>query len=116
MSENNTAKKEETQGIKQTNQVKIPELQHRNFRDDEFWKKIPAWASVTREEFKNHLWQMKNSIRKVEQVEKVLGKLCTPEFMKDLLEGQKRTPMNIRITPYIFFTDQLGRSLQRSVD
>ena len=82
--------------------IKIPELQHRNFRNDEFWKKIPAWSNVSRAEFKDHLWQMKNSIRKVEQVQKVLGKLCTKELMDDLLEGQKITPMNIRITPYIF--------------
>lgn len=81
---------------------KIPELQHRNFRNDEFWKKIPAWASVTREQFGDHLWQLKNSIRKVDQVKKVLGNLVSDEIMKDIEEGQKITPMNIRITPYIF--------------
>jgi lysine 2,3-aminomutase len=81
---------------------KIQELQHRNFRDDEFWKKIPAWASVSRAEFGDHLWQLKNSIRKVDQVKKVLGPLVSNEFMEDLMAGQKRTPMNIRITPYIF--------------
>ena len=62
---------------------KIPELQHRNFRDDEFWKKIPAWASVTRDQFGYHLWQLKNSIRKVDQVKKVLGNLVSDEIMKD---------------------------------
>ena len=35
-------------------QFNIPELMHRNFRDDEFWKKIPGWAGVTREEFADH--------------------------------------------------------------
>ena len=82
--------------------AKIPELQHRLFRDDEFWKKIPAWANVTREEFGSHLWQMKNSVRRIDQVPKVLGKLATPELMSDIEAGQKITPMNIRITPYIF--------------
>lgn len=81
---------------------KIPELQHRNFRDDEFWKKIPAWATVTREQFADHLWQLKNSIRKVDQVKKVLGNLVSDELIADMNEGQKITPMNIRITPYIF--------------
>ncbi|MEC7276775.1 MAG: KamA family radical SAM protein [Bdellovibrionota bacterium] len=81
---------------------KIQELEHRNFRDDEFWKKVPGWSSVTREEFGDHKWQLKNSIRKIEQVQKVLGELCTPELMSDLEAGQHRTPMNIRITPYIF--------------
>lgn len=81
---------------------KIPELEHRNFRDDEFWKKIPAWSNITREEFEDHKWQQKSSIRKIEQVQKVLGPLCTPELMSDLEAGQRRTPMNIRITPYMF--------------
>ena len=88
--------------LKEMNLSKIPELEHRLFRDDEFWKKIPAWASVTRAEFADHKWQTKNSIRKVEQVRKVLGKLATPELMSDIEAGQARTPMNIRITPYIF--------------
>ncbi len=81
---------------------KIPELQHRNFRNDDFWKEIPAWASVTRGEFSDHMWQQKNAIRKVEQVKKVLGDRISKEFFDDILAGQKITPMNIRITPYIF--------------
>jgi len=80
----------------------IPELQHRNFRDDEFWKKIPGWANVSREEFADHLWQTKNSIRKVEQAEKVLGNLISKDLIADILAGQQKAPMNIRITPYIF--------------
>ena len=82
--------------------TKLPELQHRNFREDEFWRKIPAWSSVSRVEFEDHRWQLKHSIRKIEQVQKALGPLCTPELMSDLEAGQKITPMNIRITPYIF--------------
>ncbi len=81
---------------------KIPDLQHRNFRNDDFWKAIPGWASVTRGEFSDHKWQMKNSIRKIEQVKKLLGPRMSPEFFQDLLDGQHKTPMNIRITPYIF--------------
>lgn len=81
---------------------KIPELEHRNFRNDDFWREIPAWASVSRGEFADHKWQTKNSIRKVDQVQKVLGERCSKELYEDMLDGQKKTPMNIRITPYIF--------------
>jgi len=81
---------------------KIPELMHRNYRNDDFWKIIPAWAAVTRGEFSSHLWQMKHSIRKVEQVKKALGARLSEEIYNDILAGQKITPMNIRITPYIF--------------
>jgi lysine 2,3-aminomutase len=82
--------------------AKIKELEHRLFRDDEFWKKIPGWAAVDRETFREHTWQLRNSIRKFDQVKSVLGKLATPELMSDIEAGLKRTPMNIRITPYIF--------------
>lgn len=83
-------------------QKKIPELQHRNFRNDDFWREVPAWASVDRGEFADHLWQQKHSIRKVDQVKKVLGDRISKEFLEDIEAGQKITPMNIRITPYIF--------------
>ena len=52
--------------------------------NDEFWKKIPEWASVTRDEFKNHNWQLKNSITKLAQVEKVLGKRVDKSFIADV--------------------------------
>jgi lysine 2,3-aminomutase len=81
---------------------KIRELEHRNFRNDDFWKEIPGWSSVSRGEFADHKWQMKNSIRKVEQVQKILGPKLAKEHYEDILAGQKITPMNIRITPYIF--------------
>ncbi|MFA6238511.1 MAG: KamA family radical SAM protein [Bacteriovorax sp.] len=82
--------------------VTLKDDQHRHFRDDDFWKVIPAWKDVSKEEFADHMWQMKHSIKKVEQVKTVLGELCTESFYQDMLDGQKRTPMNIRITPYVF--------------
>ena len=74
---------------KEKAQFHIPELQHRNFRDDQFWKEIPGWASVSRDEFGSHLWQLKNSITKVDQVEKVLGKLATKELMPIFVTDKK---------------------------
>ena len=38
-----------------TDHSKIKDLEHRNFRNDDFWKLVPAWSSVTRGEFSNHL-------------------------------------------------------------
>ena len=80
----------------------IPELKHRNFKGGEFWQKVPAWAGVKTADFGSHLWQLKNSITKVDQVEKLLGPLATKDLMADIRHGQKITPMNIRITPYVF--------------
>lgn len=82
--------------------LKIKDLEHRNFRNDDFWKEIPGFASVTRGEFADHMWQLKNSIKKIDQVKKVLGNRITDAFYEDMLAGLHRAPMNIRITPYVF--------------
>ncbi len=77
-------------------------FKHREFRSDEFWKSIPKWKTVTKEQFLDHNWQTKNSIRKVEQVKDALEDIIGNKFVEDMYAGQKITPMNIRITPYIF--------------
>lgn len=81
---------------------KIPELQHRNFRNDDFWKEVPAWSKVSRGEFADYKWQLKNSIVKIDQVKRVLGDRISDKIIEDMHAGQKVTPMNIRITPYVF--------------
>ena len=86
----------------ESSQVSEQVLEHRKFRDDEFWKELPGWSNVAHDEFADHKWQNKNAIRKVEQVERVLGSRVSKETMDDIYAGQKITPMNIRITPYIF--------------
>jgi lysine 2,3-aminomutase len=83
-------------------QLSLSNTAHRHFRDDEFWREIPEWKNIGDSEFNDSAWQMKNSIKKVDQVKKILAHRCTDEFYNDMLEGQKVTPMNIRITPYIF--------------
>ena len=77
-------------------------LAHRDFRDDEFWREIPAWSDVSREEFGNHLWQAKNSIRRLADVQKVLGNRISPELIEDIQAAFRIAPMNVRITPYVF--------------
>ncbi len=84
------------------NKFHLPGLKHRIFRDDEFWKTIPAWKDVSRETFADHHWQLKNSVHKIEQVEQVLGSRITKKLVDDMHAGQHITPMNIRITPYVF--------------
>jgi len=91
--------------------------EHRRFRDDRFWQLIPEWSAVSTEEFNDDKWQMKNSIKKVEQVKKVLGDRLSSAVFQDMLDGQKKTPMNIRITPYIFalinWDDPVGDPLRK---
>ncbi len=76
--------------------------EHRHFRDDEFWKMIPAWKDISRDEFANHLWQAKNSVKKLSEVKDVLKTRISDDLMTDIDAGLKIAPMNIRITPYVF--------------
>jgi lysine 2,3-aminomutase len=78
------------------------DMDHTSFRDDEFWRAIPAWKDISRDQFMDHTWQVKNSVVKVAHVKKVLEDRVSDAFIEDLLHGQKITPMNVRITPYIF--------------
>ena len=75
---------------------------HREYRNDEFWKEIPAWKNISREDFGNYLWQAKNSVKKLSEVKDVLQSRISDEFMADIEAGLKIAPMNIRITPYVF--------------
>lgn len=79
-----------------------PKFSHREFRDDEFWREIPGWKGVSKEVFNDWKWQAKNSIIKLSQVQEVLGSRVEQSLIDDIAEGQKVTPMNIRITPYVF--------------
>jgi len=76
--------------------------EHRNFRTDEFWRDIPGWADVSANDFENTLWQSKNAVRKLEQVQEVLGSRISRALIADMAAGLRIAPMNIRITPYIF--------------
>lgn len=77
-------------------------LKHREFITDEFWKAIPAWKDITEEQFADHKWQSKNSVRKVSQVKDVLKDRVSDAFIEDIEAGMKLAPMNVRITPYVF--------------
>ncbi|MEM7452900.1 MAG: KamA family radical SAM protein [Planctomycetota bacterium] len=77
-------------------------LNHREFSTDEFWRAIPAWEDVSEDDFGNHLWQSRNSVRKLDNVVDVLGSRVSTEFIDDIKAGLQIAPMNIRITPYVF--------------
>lgn len=77
-------------------------LSHREFRDDEFWREIPAWTSVTREQFGDHLWQSKNAIIRLKHVKEMLQHRISDAFIADIEAAFKIAPMNVRMTPYVF--------------
>lgn len=79
----------------------LPEVDYQ-FRDDEFWRRIPGWKDVSAQEFGDFSWQQRNSVTSLPGVAKVLGDVLSDSLAKDIESGLKRTPMNVRMTPYIF--------------
>ncbi len=77
-------------------------LAHREFRDDEFWREIPGWIGISREQFGDYLWQGKNSVCNLKQLKEVLQHRISDELIADIQAALKIAPMNIRITPYVF--------------
>jgi lysine 2,3-aminomutase len=78
------------------------DLEHRYFRNDNFWQNIPQWANVTPEEFGDFRWQTKNTIRKLDQVAAALQARLPTSTLDDFRAALKKAPMNIRISPYVF--------------
>ena len=88
--------------IQQVGPTAANSLEHRNFRDDEFWREIPAWNNVSRKDFGSFRWQAKTSIKKLSEVKDVLQHRISDQLMADIQAGLDLAPMNIRITPYVF--------------
>ena len=79
----------------------LPQITY-DFRSDHFWRSVPAWQGVTVQEFQNHRWQQQNCVKSTKDVSSVLGSLVGSSLLQDLNDGLSKTPMNVRITPYIF--------------
>ncbi len=84
------------------NEPTIDSPDHRVFRDDEFWREVPAWSDVSREDFGNHLWQARNAVTSLKKVKEALGDRLSDALVDDIQDGLHLAPMNIRITPYVF--------------
>jgi lysine 2,3-aminomutase len=76
-------------------------LEHRNLLDGDFWRRIPAFAGVSEEEFLDHRWQMKNTITKVSKLLSKVQGLVSDKFIADMEEGFRIAPMAVRVSPYM---------------
>jgi lysine 2,3-aminomutase len=76
-------------------------LVHLQLRTGPFWQRVPAFANVDEETFRDHAWQSKHSITKVEKLLESLKGVVSDEFVKDAAVGFQRAPMSVRVTPYI---------------
>lgn len=81
--------------------VEYRQLEHRQFNDKEFWKHLPVFKKVSREEFSSFKFQNKFTVRSVERLEEYTRGIADPEFIEDVKRGISKAPMNLSISPYI---------------
>ena len=79
----------------------VPVRAHTELREDEFWRGIPGYAQVGAAEFESHLFQQKNAVTNVRQLQETLGPLVPESFYEDLAAGVRHAPMALRISPYL---------------
>ena len=88
-----------------TRHIKPPvpeqELAFAELREDEFWRQIPAFAEVDREQFLDYKWQMRNSVYGAEQLIDTVREVAPDDWLEDAVEGFSRAPMAVRVTPYL---------------
>src|SRR5689334_4285724 len=82
-------------------QVDPSNLQHRNLLDGPFWQRIPAYRTVDEATFLDHSWQAKNSITNPQKLLAAVQDLVPQSFYDDVAQGFHRSPMSIRVSPYL---------------
>lgn len=75
--------------------------EHRALRDGDFWRRVPAYAHVSRSDFLDHQWQARNSITRPEKLLTVLRDLTESEFVADVAQALTFAPMALRLSPYV---------------
>ena len=76
-------------------------VDHRILRDDEFWRDIPAYAQLSRDEFNDYRFQSRNCVTSLSKLQRVIGDKMDSAFYRDVEEGIERSTMSLRISPYL---------------
>lgn len=79
----------------------LVDISHRDLRDDEYWRAIPAYADLRADEFHEHRFQSRNSVTSLKKLWEVLGSVVSEAFYRDVEQGLLRSPMSLRISPYL---------------
>jgi lysine 2,3-aminomutase len=82
-------------------QVDPSSLLHRQLLDGPFWQRIPAYRAIDEATFLDHTWQAKNSITNPAKLLAAVQDLVPQSFYDDVVEGFRRAPMSIRVSPYL---------------
>lgn len=81
--------------------VEEEDLTHREFDETEFWRRLPAYARVSAEEFGDHRFQIHHSVSTFEALVDLVGEVVSPAFLADVKRGLEQAPMNLRLSPYL---------------
>ena len=76
-------------------------MEHRDLREDEFWRGIPAYADLAAAEFNDHRFQSRNCITNADKLREVIGDLVPEAFYDDLAAGIRHSTMSVRLSPYL---------------
>ena len=76
-------------------------LRHKQFLERPDWRRIPAYADVSEEQFLDHHWQSKQTITRPDKLLAALQGLVSPEFIADATQGFSHAPMSVRVSPYL---------------
>ena len=76
-------------------------LTHKHLLDGPFWQKIPAYREIDEATFLDHMWQAKNSITNPAKLLATVQDLVPQSFYDDVVDGFRRSPMSIRVSPYL---------------
>jgi len=74
----------------------------RQFREDEFWRRIPLWRDVDYDTFIDHNWQEKNAIVSHKKLIRTIQDIADSAFLNDAEAGFRKAPMTVRVSPYLF--------------
>lgn len=74
---------------------------HKDLLDGEFWRHLPAYRHIDTDTFLDHAWQSRNAVTHPNRLRDTLGDLVPDGFYRDVEEGLRRSPMSMRLSPYL---------------
>ncbi len=69
------------------------------------WRRMPGWADVTEEQWRDVQWQRSHCLKNVQQLREVMGPLLTDDVYDDLVaDQQQRATMSMLLPPQMMNT------------
>lgn len=97
--------------------VEAAALHHRDLRQGEFWRSVPAYATVDEAKFLDHIWQGRQSVKTPDELLETIADLVPASFIDDVRAGFRHAPMAVRVSPYLIasidWNDPYGDPIRR---